>query len=152
VLYSNKYNNDRHGCICFHDKGLQFTYTDFEPYGCNRVFPCFDQPDLKARMKLTVVTPEFWNAVSNEPAITEQAFTPQLFTLHAQALHPTSLDLLPRFLGKVRAEGSKLTAFEESGLLATYVYSVAAGFYTFLEEPEGGKEPGRVPMRLYCVP
>jgi aminopeptidase N len=31
------------------------------------VFPVFDQPDLKAGMKLTIITHEEWVAVSNAP-------------------------------------------------------------------------------------
>lgn len=57
-MYINKYNQDRAGCITFKDEGLQFVYTDFEPYAAHRVFPCFDQPDLKAKMKMTIVTPD----------------------------------------------------------------------------------------------
>jgi aminopeptidase N len=30
------------------------------------VFPCFDQPDLKAKWTLTAVIPSVWDAVSNE--------------------------------------------------------------------------------------
>ena len=67
VMYTNSYNNDRSGCVTFEDKGEQFIYTDFEPYGANRVFPCFDQPNLKAKMKIALVTPPSWNALSNEP-------------------------------------------------------------------------------------
>lgn len=31
------------------------------------MFPCFDQPDLKARLSLKVITIEGWVAVSNAP-------------------------------------------------------------------------------------
>jgi len=69
MTYVNTYDNDRTGCISFKDDNLQFIYTHFEPYGCNRVFPCFDQPNLKAKMKLSVVTPMDWAAISNQPAL-----------------------------------------------------------------------------------
>lgn len=69
-MYANEYDNDRTGCISFYDKDLQYIYTDFEPYGAHRVFPCFDQPNLKATMRLAVVTPSDWVAVSNQPEIT----------------------------------------------------------------------------------
>ena len=65
VMYINSYNNDSYGCISFYDNDQQFVYTNFEPYGAHRVFPCFDQPDLKAKMKISIVTPQWWNVVSN---------------------------------------------------------------------------------------
>jgi aminopeptidase N len=65
VLYNSEFNNDQSGLISFTDNGKQFLYTDFEPYGANRVFPCFDQPDLKAYMNLTVVGPDQWRILSH---------------------------------------------------------------------------------------
>jgi len=67
VSYINYYDKDRSGCITFSDNEEQFVYTDFPPYSAHRVFPCFDQPDLKAKMRLTVVTPYWWTAISNQP-------------------------------------------------------------------------------------
>jgi len=47
----------------------QYLYTQFEPYYANRVFPLFDQPDLKAKMRLAVLCPSEWKKViSNEHA------------------------------------------------------------------------------------
>ena len=68
IMYINQYSNDRKGCITFYDKGMQYVYTDFEPYAAHRVFPCFDQPNIKAPMKLALVTPD-WTALSNQPVM-----------------------------------------------------------------------------------
>src|SRR5690606_17990869 len=35
------------------------------PADGNQLFPCFDQPDLKARLSLSLVMPSSWKAVSN---------------------------------------------------------------------------------------
>ena len=43
----------------------QYLYSQFEAFHCFRVFPCFDQPDLKAKMSLIVLCPTDWRAVSN---------------------------------------------------------------------------------------
>lgn len=43
----------------------QYLYTQFEAFHCNKVFPVFDQPDLKAKMTLVVTCPSDWKAVSN---------------------------------------------------------------------------------------
>jgi aminopeptidase N len=71
VHYQNCYDNDGSGCVNFVDVDKkQYIYTQFEPYCANRVFACFDQPDLKAKMRLTVICPSAWKKVlSNEYAI-----------------------------------------------------------------------------------
>ncbi len=40
-------------------------YTLFVPAHAHRVFPCFDQPDLKARFTLALTHPPNWTSVSN---------------------------------------------------------------------------------------
>jgi aminopeptidase N len=42
-----------------------YAYTQFEPFDAHRVFPCFDQPDIKARFVFGIETPEEWVVVSN---------------------------------------------------------------------------------------
>ncbi|MEO6445516.1 MAG: M1 family aminopeptidase [Gemmatimonadaceae bacterium] len=42
-----------------------YLYTLLVPNDANLLFPCFDQPDLKARLTLTLATPYGWKAVSN---------------------------------------------------------------------------------------
>ena len=42
-----------------------YLYTLLVPSDANLLFPCFDQPDLKARVTLTLVTPTGWTAVAN---------------------------------------------------------------------------------------
>lgn len=42
-----------------------FLYTLLVPARARELFPCFDQPDLKARFDLSLVVPSSWTAVSN---------------------------------------------------------------------------------------
>ncbi|MGQ0648319.1 MAG: aminopeptidase N [Gemmatimonadaceae bacterium] len=42
-----------------------YLYTLLVPADANQLFPCFDQPDLKARVSLTLTTPLDWRAVAN---------------------------------------------------------------------------------------
>lgn len=74
VEYECKYDNDGCGCVSFVDVDQkQYIYTQFEPYYANRVFALFDQPDLKATMELTIVSPMEWQKVlSNESAIVDE--------------------------------------------------------------------------------
>jgi aminopeptidase N len=58
--------------IRFHDDkdGSDYLYTLFVPSDANALFPCFDQPDLKARLTLTLSVPTAWRALAN--GITER--------------------------------------------------------------------------------
>ncbi len=50
------------------DDHAEYLYTLFVPMDASMAFPCFDQPDLKARFKLEVTAPENWTVVSNTAA------------------------------------------------------------------------------------
>ena len=47
------------------DDGNEYVYTLFVPMDASMAFPCFDQPDLKARFKLGVHAPSIWVVLSN---------------------------------------------------------------------------------------
>jgi aminopeptidase N len=47
------------------DDGSEYIYTLFVPIDAEMAFPCFDQPDLKARFTLSVNAPEDWTVISN---------------------------------------------------------------------------------------
>ncbi|HLH28027.1 MAG TPA: hypothetical protein VKW77_03880, partial [Acidimicrobiales bacterium] len=46
-----------------------YLYTDSEPYDVHRVYPCFDQPDLKATFELSVRAPAGWHVSANGPPV-----------------------------------------------------------------------------------
>ena len=48
--------------------GAVYLHTQFEPFDAHRVFPCFDQPDLKATFAFEVGAPAGWEVVSNAAA------------------------------------------------------------------------------------
>ena len=47
------------------DDGAQYIYSLFVPMDPSQAFPCFDQPDLKARFHLDITAPDNWTVVSN---------------------------------------------------------------------------------------
>ena len=49
------------------EDGNHFVHTKFEPFDAHRVYPCFDQPDLKGSFTLAVAAPPAWTVVSNAP-------------------------------------------------------------------------------------
>ena len=51
------------------DDGSEYLYTLFVPMDADMAFPCFDQPDLKARFTLSVTHPAGWTVVGNTAGI-----------------------------------------------------------------------------------
>src|ERR1700723_1899681 len=47
------------------DDGSEYFYTLFVPMDASMAFPCFDQPDLKARFTLDVAAPPSWTVIAN---------------------------------------------------------------------------------------
>jgi aminopeptidase N len=42
-----------------------YLYSQFETFDAHRMYACFDQPDLKAELRLSVTAPAHWEVVSN---------------------------------------------------------------------------------------
>ncbi len=53
----------------------EYLYTLFVPMDASLAFPCFDQPDLKARFTLETTAPGTWTVISNTPGQTENGHT-----------------------------------------------------------------------------
>jgi aminopeptidase N len=51
------------------NRNAEFMYTLFVPARARLAFPCFDQPDLKAKYTLSLDIPAEWEALSNSPEI-----------------------------------------------------------------------------------
>ena len=99
IDYERPYSTDGSGFHRFVDpkNGEVYLYTDFEPYDANRLFPHFDQPDLKASYELEVIAPAHWQIISatRETSISENGenkvwsfpasakFSSYVFSLHA---------------------------------------------------------------------
>lgn len=93
------------------------------------VFPCFDQPNLKAPMKLTIIAPSIWKILSNEFVKTSFEFSEKEHLKHAK-IHGHSKHLMPEFLEKIPKEYEgkyTSTIFPETKPLPTYLYCFIAG-------------------------
>src|SRR6185312_9063953 len=66
VSFTHPYSVDGSGLYRFQDPEDErvYLYSNFEPYAAHRLFPCFDQPDLKATYALSVDAPAAWTVVS----------------------------------------------------------------------------------------
>ncbi|WP_163834009.1 aminopeptidase N [Spartinivicinus ruber] len=68
IQYSHSYSKDGAGLHRFTDPkdGKVYLHTQLQPYDGNKLFPQFDQPNLKASYQLTVDAPVEWQVVSAE--------------------------------------------------------------------------------------
>jgi aminopeptidase N len=70
IAYENEYDRGGDGFHHFTDPedGAEYAYSNFEPFEAHRLFPCFDQPDLKGTYAVTVRAPADWAIIANAPA------------------------------------------------------------------------------------
>lgn len=103
-----------------------YLYTQFESFDAQHMFPCFDQPDLKATMKMTVTTPKGWEVIS-----------------------------ATRESDKTALQAKVRWSFPETPRLSTYLFSLHAGPYAKWES-KAGDIPLRLfvrqSLKKYVVP
>lgn len=97
-----------------------YLYTLFVPDHARSVFPCFDQPDLKATFTLSLSTPEGWNVISNGRLIRKEEH------------------VAPSTPGGRRT--SQRMVFQTSDLIPTYLFSFTAGRFEQKTEVHDGRE------------
>jgi aminopeptidase N len=110
VTYSQVYSHEGRGLHRFvdpEDKNV-YLYTQFESYDAHQMFPCFDQPDLKATMTMRVTAPAAWEVIT------------------------TTRESSKKKLGEVT-----LWTFPKTPKLSTYLFSLHAGPYAKWEEKAG---------------
>jgi aminopeptidase N len=93
------------------NRNPEFMYTLFVPARARLAFPCFDQPDIKARYTLTLDVPREWEAVSNGVETTR---TP-------------------------KADATTI-AFAETQPISTYLFAFAAGRFKVETAERGGRQ------------
>ncbi|MES3037655.1 MAG: aminopeptidase N [Bdellovibrionota bacterium] len=119
IEFTHPYSTDGDGLYRFEDPVDKkiYIYSNLEPFDANRVFPCFDQPDIKATYTMDVTAPKSWEVV-----------TSVLET------------------GK-KASGEMLVwNFPESAVMSTYIWSLHAGPYHVWKD-NAGKIPLRLMAR-----
>jgi aminopeptidase N len=90
--------------------GSDYLYTLLVPADANQLFPCFDQPDLKARVTLSIGAPSDWRVVAN-----------------GSEVHTES------------ASGFSVHDFAETKPISTYLIAFAAGPWTVASSTENGR-------------
>lgn len=102
IVYKQNFSKNGRGIYRFQDSedNKIYIWTKLEPFDANQVFPCFDQPDLKAVISSQITAPSDWKVV----------FT----TLETQK----------------SVTGTKTQwVFPESPIMSTYLFSIHAGHY-----------------------
>ncbi len=75
ISYTGAYSKEASGFQRSKDPedGSEYLFTDFEPYYAHWLFPCLDQPDMKAIYHLSVTAPSDWKVIHNELIEKEEA-------------------------------------------------------------------------------
>ncbi|QVQ51912.1 aminopeptidase N [Spiractinospora alimapuensis] len=85
--------------------GNTYLYTQFETSDAQRMYTCFDQPDLKAPFELTVLAPENYEVVSNTTpdVVREPTTNAGAFRWHFPATEPMSTYITALIAGPYHA-------------------------------------------------
>ena len=112
VVYEHEYDHTGDGLHQFVDPedGSEYLYTNFEPYNAHRLFPCFDQPDLKATYALTVDAPAGWELIANSAESRREQLE----------------------------DGRLRRAFTTTEAFSTYLFALIAGPYHVVRDEHGG--------------
>ncbi len=75
VQGASRYSRSGEGMHRFQDPvdAQIYLYTQYEPADARRVFPCFEQPDIKPQFTFELTGPEQWQLLSNQPEISREA-------------------------------------------------------------------------------
>lgn len=118
-----RYTNTGEGLHRFVDPadGEVYLYSQFEVADCRRMFPVFEQPDLKATFAFDVTAPAHWAVVSNSP-------TPEPEPIN---------DEVARW------------RFAPTDVISCYITALVAGPYDVVHDVAHSRT-GDIPMAIYC--
>ncbi len=124
VVADFAYTNSGEGLHRFVDPVDQevYLYSQFEVPDSRRVFPVFEQPDLKATFRFTITAPANWAVVSNSP-------TPE----------PTQ-----------KSQGVATWAFEATPRISSYITAIVAGPYQVVRSELTSSSGRVIPLGIYA--
>ncbi len=91
--------------------GGSYLYSDLETFDANRVYACFDQPDLKSTFEFTVTAKPGWQVISNAA---------------------------PDRVAEPAGDGRERWHFPAGAVMSTYITAVAAGPYQVIRDEHDG--------------
>jgi aminopeptidase N len=102
--------------------GRVYLYSHFETSDAQRMYACFDQPDLKSTFELTVIAPSDWQVVSN---------------------------MAPDVEAEPVIDGVGRWHFPATPRMSTYITALIAGPYHVVRESYPGRR-GVIPLGVFC--
>ena len=98
----------------------EYLYSQCEPADARRIFPVFEQPDLKATFALHVTAPAHWAVLSNEPGN---------YTVDGDIAHWT---------------------FDTTPVMSSYLFALVAGEYTQVAQSSWDTDSTSVPLSIWA--
>jgi aminopeptidase N len=145
VRFQNSYFHDGNGLHSFTDvDDKQYLYTQSEPFWGNRVWPIFDQPDLKGNLTIHAAAPSDWLIITSTEAC--QRFDQYEQFTHTEGHHSFQKHIIANF---PKLEGHSYWRFNPSISLSTYLYNIVCGPFRRIDLEES-KRYNHIPMAIYC--
>lgn len=115
--------------------GNVYLYSQFEVPDARRVYAVFDQPDLKAVFRFSVLAPCSWIVTSNMPV---------------ERTEDTDQMTLDGTLGTKPAEHAKRWTFAPTLTMSSYLTAICAGPYAEWHTTYQNEDGRTIPMAQYC--
>ncbi|MFD5599847.1 aminopeptidase N [Leucobacter sp. NPDC058333] len=136
IASTQRYTNTGEGLHRFVDPadGEVYLYSQFEVPDSRRMFPVFEQPDLKATFSFTITAPARWQVVSNQPTPT-----------------PSAAGTKAAAQGSDWAEQDIATwAFEPTPVMSSYITALIAGPYHVVRSELTSRDGRTIPLGVFC--
>lgn len=110
-------------------------YTLLVPDRARTLFPCFDQPNLKAKYNLSLDIPEEWVALANGKVIEESLTKGEKFRKGQESNKGEKSGE-----DEKSSNGIKSLKFSQTEPISTYLFSFVVGDFEIVKENRGGRE------------
>ncbi|CAG7609486.1 aminopeptidase N [Leucobacter soli] len=142
IVSDQLYMNTGEGLHRFVDPadGEVYLYSQFEVPDSRRMYPVFEQPDLKATFQFTVVAPARWQVISNQP-------TPVSEPVDGAGGEST---IVEDALGTGVAEPVAVWRFEPTPVMSSYITALIAGPYRVVRSELTSSDGRTIPLGVFC--
>ena len=132
IRSTQRYTNTGEGLHRFVDPvdGEVYLYSQFEVPDSRRMFPVFEQPDLKATFQFTITAPARWQVVSNQP-------TPEPVDAGEQAAARAG-------------EPAATWEFGPTPIMSSYITALIAGPYRVVRSELTSRDGRTIPLGVFC--
>ncbi|WP_427868660.1 aminopeptidase N [Leucobacter luti] len=132
IRSTQRYTNTGEGLHRFVDPvdGEVYLYSQFEVPDSRRMFPVFEQPDLKATFQFTITAPARWQVVSNQP-------TPEPVDAGEQAAARAG-------------EPASTWEFGPTPIMSSYITALIAGPYRVVRSELTSRDGRTIPLGVFC--